>query len=210
MVGERAHVAGVFDPANAKVRIYVDGVLTGESVAAFTEIADTNGSFRVGSDQQMEGFRQAVNGAIDEVTVWSRALTTAELVELEDRPPTSGRPGLAASWLFEDPAGTRVADSSRNANDATLPTNVIGIDTGLPARSTSIDVPAAGTSPLDPAPPPSSEVDAGTPVGPAATAAPGAFASDSGCRVGGGAFPDATWFFLAGVVALGRARRRSR
>jgi len=135
IAGQWVHVAGVFDPTFKKLRMYLNGALDDEVDVPFSALADTNGSFRVGSDQQMEGFNQAVNGTIDEVTLWSRALTEAEIADVMNRPPSSAQPGLIASWLFEDAAGSSsVTDASGNGNHASLVKTPLLVDTGVPAR----------------------------------------------------------------------------
>jgi hypothetical protein len=97
---EWQHVAVVSDEAN--FRIYIDGEMAVES--AFAETDGVIETFYVGGDGQSENY----TGAIDEVTVWSRALTQDEIGILA----TDGMDAIQAV----DPAHKLVTTWSRVKN----------------------------------------------------------------------------------------------
>ncbi|MDX3232376.1 beta-L-arabinofuranosidase domain-containing protein [Streptomyces sp. ME19-01-6] len=61
-------------------------------------------------------------GAFDEVNIWSRALTAAEIAELQDAPAadTSAGPGELASYGLGEGGATTFADASGHGRPATL------------------------------------------------------------------------------------------
>ena len=80
------HVAGVFDGGTLK--IYVDGVL--QDTTPYTDsIADENDPLRIGANSG--ALNRYWNGLIDEVSVWSRALSQEEIEQLQTQPIPCGQ-----------------------------------------------------------------------------------------------------------------------
>ena len=75
--GTWTHIAGVFDGSTAKV--YIDGELKG-SVDVPGPIDDSGLPLRIGSDDSGSFF----NGLMDEVLIWSRPLSAAEIRQVMD------------------------------------------------------------------------------------------------------------------------------
>ncbi|HYF51869.1 MAG TPA: LamG domain-containing protein, partial [Planctomycetota bacterium] len=73
------HVAGVFDPAGPKLLLYVNGVKEGEMAAKAAELNVRRMPLRIGDDA---GTNSRLKGAIDEVRVYNRVLTEAEIQSL--------------------------------------------------------------------------------------------------------------------------------
>jgi hypothetical protein len=74
------HVAGVFDPTGPAQTVYLDGVPTLASPSATMIIADPNSTtIRIGCRGDDSNY---FGGLIDEVRVYSRALSTAEIAAL--------------------------------------------------------------------------------------------------------------------------------
>lgn len=59
-------------------------------------------------------------GDVDEVTLWSRALTAAEIVAQENLPNAGDEPNLAGYWRLDEGAGTETFDSTSNAHTGAL------------------------------------------------------------------------------------------
>jgi hypothetical protein len=100
-------VAGVYD--GDTVRLYVDGTEVGSPTSATGSSIDyavPDTTFEVGNFHACSGF--AFNGAIDEVRVYNRALSYAEISELQSSSATSP-PDLTPAAA--DPTATSVACS---------------------------------------------------------------------------------------------------
>jgi alpha-N-arabinofuranosidase len=75
-------VAGVFDAPSGLVRIYVDGVVDGEIVAPFHSLYEANEPLLIGAgDEDLEP-RRFLEGALDDVRLYGRALSDAEVLQL--------------------------------------------------------------------------------------------------------------------------------
>jgi hypothetical protein len=112
------HVAASYDGAN--VRLYVNGVLAATK-AASGAIRLSNDALRIGGDVTWSEWFQ---GRIDDVRVYNRALTAAELgtdmnaaVVSSTPPPVST---LVAAYGFDEGTGATVADSSSKGNTGTI------------------------------------------------------------------------------------------
>ncbi len=68
----------------------------------------------------MAGIR-GLDGGIDTVAVWSRALSAGEIQARATAPPLSGsETGLAGHWRFDEASGQAALDAGPNANHGTL------------------------------------------------------------------------------------------
>jgi len=76
--GNWYHIVGVYDSVNTKLKIFLDSVKT--EVTASGAITDSNSIFYIGlnSNNTAEGF----DGEIDDVAVFNRALTDAEVLSI--------------------------------------------------------------------------------------------------------------------------------
>ena len=106
--GEWHHIAGVTDRENNEARIYIDGQLqeielplgqAATDVKDIGDIANTN-KLAFGSDDQQ--VRELVEGLYDELRIWNRALTEAEIQQAAkgEMPGAAVRPGdkLSTTW----------------------------------------------------------------------------------------------------------------
>lgn len=75
VVGQVYHVVGVYDAATETSKLYVDGQLA-DSVLHDPPVSPINATFSVGGDGTWY-----LNGALDEVAIYDRALTDAEVAE---------------------------------------------------------------------------------------------------------------------------------
>jgi len=72
--GKWYHVAGTFESATKKMKIYVDGKMSGIFAKAETAGNDFDGSIQIASPEN-----NRFHGAIDEVKIFNRALTAEEI-----------------------------------------------------------------------------------------------------------------------------------
>jgi Concanavalin A-like lectin/glucanases superfamily/Secretion system C-terminal sorting domain len=115
------HVAGVFD--GATVKCFVNGVQVGSTV--FAGVIDKNALYqtRVGrlSDNQGVSQYRNFNGYIDEVRIWERALTPAELLaNMNVQINPVGQSRLRGYWRFNEGSGTTTGDLGSGNNAGTI------------------------------------------------------------------------------------------
>ena len=90
------HIAGTYDGEFAK--IYLDGELISEDESIFKLVTANDMDMRIGcvKDRPQFNFR---NGSIDEVGVWRRALSQAEIKEaMKDFLAVSSKDKVATTW----------------------------------------------------------------------------------------------------------------
>jgi hypothetical protein len=101
-----------FDGNNAK--LFLKGILkTTQAITGFTIVNGLNliGRRPTSSDP--------FKGLIDEVRIWNRDLSEAELLNIQVH-QTSPRDGLLAEYLFNEGSGLIALDSSGNGNNGTI------------------------------------------------------------------------------------------
>ncbi|MFH1718953.1 MAG: PQQ-binding-like beta-propeller repeat protein, partial [Planctomycetota bacterium] len=119
VVGKWVHLAGVLT-SDKQLQIYVDGSLTASTAASGLITADPQEAMEIGADEGSTvgdytgsfGFK----GLIDEIRVYGRALSEAEIkshASSQSRPAASER-GLVLYYSFDD---GNAADASGNKND---------------------------------------------------------------------------------------------
>ena len=115
------HIAMVLDASsNRTVYGYVDGVVvnTGKTFTGTSDFSNTL-SFIIGATSDTnKSFKWA--GQIDDIRVWDKALTPAELVSDMTKVITGPTANLLAAWDFENVTGSTVADVSGNNHTGTL------------------------------------------------------------------------------------------
>jgi hypothetical protein len=106
--GKWHHIAGVVDRENNEVRIYIDGqpqeieLPLGQAVANVKDIGDItcDNNLAFGSDDRQP--QELVEGLYDELRIWNRALTDAEIQQAAEGelPPAAMEPGgrLSTTW----------------------------------------------------------------------------------------------------------------
>lgn len=105
------HVAGTFDGNNSK--IYINGVLKGTTPFTGTIVTSPGYPLNIGhlSDPGQPADRY-FNGYIDEVRIWHRALTQAQIqANMNTQLDTSvAQVGLVSYWRMNNGTGTNVTD----------------------------------------------------------------------------------------------------
>ncbi len=141
--GEWHQIVGVF--ADKKDRkLYVDG----ELVASDTRKVDfkTQSVFNIGrwADRSPKSY---FNGQIDEVQVWSKALSATEVSNYFENKPDGTESDLEAYWKLEEGSGTSITDQTSNNRTGTI-NGAIWNDDGQGASSgvNSEDVDGDGIS----------------------------------------------------------------
>ncbi|MEU1389955.1 MULTISPECIES: LamG-like jellyroll fold domain-containing protein [unclassified Nonomuraea] len=89
IAGRWTHLAGVYDTAVGKIRLYVDGLLNAE--AAFTSTWDAAGNVQIGRTKVNGAYNSYLKGTADDVRVFDRALTVTEIQALVSSTADTGR-----------------------------------------------------------------------------------------------------------------------
>ncbi len=116
------HFAWVF--TGTKVQLYLDGVLKGSKTAT-GKITATNVSFAIGKSI-LSGFNFVYGGRADEVTLWKKALTPAEITDMMANELTGTETDLVLYYKmnqgvpFGDNTSISKLKDELGANDATL------------------------------------------------------------------------------------------
>jgi hypothetical protein len=104
--GKWYHVAATWDGATAK--IYVNGVLDNTPASYTSYLGQDTRPVYIGG---RSGATDMFNGMIQEVYLYGRALSQAEIARLA---------GLPGQWRFSEGTGVTAADTSGGGNNATL------------------------------------------------------------------------------------------
>jgi hypothetical protein len=110
------HAAATYD--GSTWRLYLNGALEATLAVNAPVRSDSIQHFGLGTTLNSSGVASGfLAGALDEVRVWSRALSQSEIQSNMSLPLTSGT-GLIGRWGFED--GSTVTDSTTPAENGTL------------------------------------------------------------------------------------------
>lgn len=137
--GQTAQIAATFDGVTLK--LYIDGVLDGSLAASSAVVYNsTTEPVLIGAANfDFSTFRRRFSGLIDDVRIWGRARTAAEIAANASCPLTSSSADLLANWVFDN---NSAVDVSGNGHP--------GVWTGAAAYGPSLNPDAAIT--LQPAP----------------------------------------------------------
>lgn len=107
------------EQANGEVKLYLNNELK-KAVSGLTLPFNDHSGVMIGGTGQ-----SPLNGYMDNVQIWDRALSTDEMAQAMNRgvePGGSLWNGLKAYWKMDEGAGQTVADATGNGNDAFLGT----------------------------------------------------------------------------------------
>ncbi|UOQ55711.1 endo-beta-N-acetylglucosaminidase [Hymenobacter cellulosivorans] len=121
------HVAATFD--GSVMRLYLNGQLNASLNVTGSFVANSN--FFLGRNFDNS---RVLNGTLDEVRVWTRALTPAEIQANQCGVPTNAA-GLEAYWTFNEGSGLVTVDQSGHGHQGAL--------VNMTPADWSSDVPAA-------------------------------------------------------------------
>ena len=139
-------MAGVYDASAQTLSLYVNGAL--QQTVTYAAAWKATGHTEIGRGKYSGGSVDFVNGKIDDVRLYSAALSAAAISAIAAAPFQTPNP--AAWWKFDEGSGTTAADSSGSGNVGTLQTGAAWATglvgpycVSLPGSSTGfVDVPA--------------------------------------------------------------------
>jgi len=112
--GNWYHIAGVFDPDNDELRIYINGELNNSSTVAANAAFSANTPVAIGLTFDPDSDRY-FDGLIDDVRIWNTARTDEEIEDNYNIPLIGTESGLAGYWKLDG----NFNDSSDNEIDGT-------------------------------------------------------------------------------------------
>jgi hypothetical protein len=138
------HVAMTWD--GAALRTYVNGtVRITTPLVAGKPLDTTQSPFTFGCNPPYYG---CFSGLVDELRIWNRARTDAEIGATFDEALAGDEAGLVGYWKFDEPAGaTTAADSARTAGHVAHPGQLMATTAAAMPTFVTPDPPAPFTCP---------------------------------------------------------------
>lgn len=122
--GDWHHLAGILDAGSGEVRLWVNGVAVDTQPFTAAALNDADGErLVVGAASDTTSAGEPFHGALDDVRVYARRLTGAEIADLAWQPPPvppAFTEGLALWLPLDETAGDQAADATGHGFDATL------------------------------------------------------------------------------------------
>ena len=120
------HIAISFDggqpgSTTGELRFYMDGVASGVHSADIDVAASLTlvGHYLLNNPDNL-GAREPWSGGLDDMQIWSLALSESDILDYMNCPPPQGANGLVAHWSFDEGQGDSVVDLSGNGFHGTL------------------------------------------------------------------------------------------
>jgi Concanavalin A-like lectin/glucanases superfamily len=114
-LGSWQHIAATYD--GGRVRFYVNGELVGNAPVA--DILSTDGALRIG-DADLWWSDEGFKGRIDEVRIYDRALSDAEVQADSAAPIQTPQKSPIAAYSFDAGEGSTLEDVTGNEHDGTI------------------------------------------------------------------------------------------
>ncbi len=124
------------------IYIYIDGVVKGQTDLPLNSTADNTGSLILGTHIIYPS--TPVVTYEDEVRIWSRALTPAEILAEVNCGLTGNENGLIGYWRFNEGTGTTAYDQTSHGNNGTLTNGPVWSHTSACHSVTTFAEPANG------------------------------------------------------------------
>jgi len=131
------HLALVYDNTNSVFSTYLDGLQMASNTATNDPIVP-NIDLLIGNN--IENGNHFFKGYIDDISLWSTALSQEDIQSYRASELTGNETGLVGYWNFNEGSGTTLTDQTSNDNNGTI-TGATWNDDGAPVT--------AGTTPTN-------------------------------------------------------------
>ena len=118
------HIAAVYE--NGLIKLYVDGVLVNTKSTSVVDLHKNGRLFSIGSDG---GNQKFFKGKFDDVSVWTKPLTDAEVLQGKNLGWSGTESGLMALWKFDEGSGSVVNTAATSQYNGAL-IGSFSLDTG--------------------------------------------------------------------------------
>ncbi len=109
--GKWTHVAVTYDASTTTMRLYRDGILVSTNASVPANYSNENIVLA-----SHTGGNSLINGWMDEVRIWTIALTTAQIKQNMFKGPAVGATGLVAYYKCNDGSGTTLTNATGGTN----------------------------------------------------------------------------------------------
>lgn len=109
--GKWTHVAVTYDAGTTTMKLYKDGIV----ISTNTGVASNYSNETVNLASHNAG-GSLINGAMDEVRIWTVALTAAQIKQYLYTGPPAGASGLVAYYKCNDGSGTNLTNTTGGTN----------------------------------------------------------------------------------------------
>ncbi|MCB9235167.1 MAG: LamG domain-containing protein [Bacteroidia bacterium] len=121
--GKWMFITFTYDGSNMK--LYQNAVLKSSAASSLGNIVAGSQIITMGTEEnynfgQSHPQNPTLNGFLDEVSVWSVALSDAEILDAMNCSLLGNETGLLGFWNFEEGSGTTTNDQTANGNNGTL------------------------------------------------------------------------------------------
>lgn len=114
--------------ANEPAKVYYNGLLQPSTSKNWTGNITYTANWSIGRQQDMTRF---FIGKIDEVRIWNRALSEAEVREVMCKPLAGTEAGLAGYWKLDEGTGSTTADATGNGSTGALTNGPVWVSSDL-------------------------------------------------------------------------------
>ena len=127
------HVAMTY--GNSTLKIYLDGIEVHTETVQGGNVTESSRVNIGGWENFDETFSGSMDGKIDEISVWNKALTVVEVQNYMNTALTGNESDLVGYWNFNEGEGTTLTDQTSNGNNGTI----VGAtwDNDVPENSTT-------------------------------------------------------------------------
>ncbi|MBT4947290.1 MAG: LamG domain-containing protein, partial [Candidatus Marinimicrobia bacterium] len=116
-LNEWNQITFVYDNTNDLIQIYHNGVLKDENSTACQTLYEFSNQMTIGCHA---GIYQFFDGNIDEISIWTTALTQEEIQSYMTTSLAGNETGLVGYWNFNEGEGSTLTDLSGNENHGTI------------------------------------------------------------------------------------------
>jgi hypothetical protein len=114
-------LAVTYDPNEiTTLNFYIDGTLVSSATGQYSPSGSLNYWTTYNPGAKPSGVNSYLNGIIDEVSIWSQALTANEILANYNGSLDGNEENLAGYWNFNEGNGSTLSDLSGNGNNGTI------------------------------------------------------------------------------------------